>query len=204
MIVYGASGHGKVLIDLIRSTKIHNVDLVVDDNPDIQEILGIPVLQEVPTEFLKKELVFAIGNNKIRHKLACSGNFNFCRPLIHNKAVIAEEVSIGNGSVIMANSTINSDTKIGEHSIINTGSIVEHDVKIGNFCHISPGAVITGNVKVGKGTHIGAAAVIIPGISIGKWVTIGAGAVIIEDVPDFATVVGNPGRIVKFNEFRDE
>jgi acetyltransferase-like isoleucine patch superfamily enzyme len=46
---------------------------------------------------------------------------------------------------------------------------------------------------------VGIGAVVIPKISIGKWVTIGAGAVIIRDVPDFAVVVGNPGKIIKYN-----
>jgi acetyltransferase EpsM len=40
----------------------------------------------------------------------------------------------------------------------------------------------------------------IQGIKIGKWCAIGAGIVIIRDVPDGATVVGNPGRIIKIEE----
>jgi acetyltransferase EpsM len=55
-------------------------------------------------------------------------------------------------------------------------------------------------VKVGEGTHIGIGSSVIQGITIGKWVTIGAGAVIIRDIPDFAVVVGNPGKIIKYNE----
>lgn len=204
MILYGASGHAKVLIDLIRSTNSSSIDLIVDDDPDIQEIMGYPVKQEVPGEFKDKEIVFAIGNNRIRHKLAKSLKANYAAPLIHPKAVIAEDVCVGKGSVVMGSAIINPSTRVGDHSIINSGSIVEHDVKIGDFCHVSPGSVITGNVSMGKGSHIGASAVVIPGISIGKWVIIGAGAVIIEDVPDFAVVVGNPGRIVKFNELNDE
>jgi len=50
-----------------------------------------------------------------------------------------------------------------------------------------------------EGPHVGAGAVVIPNIIIGKWVTIGAGAVIIKDIPDFAVVVGNPGRVIKIN-----
>jgi acetyltransferase EpsM len=66
--------------------------------------------------------------------------------------------------------------------------------------HISPGAVLAGGVRVGIGSHIGIGAMVIPGKKIGQWCTIGAGAVIIEDVPNFATVVGNPGKIVKIVE----
>jgi len=59
---------------------------------------------------------------------------------------------------------------------------------------------LAGNVTVGEGSHVGIGASVIQGVTIGKWATIGAGSVIIKDVPDFATVVGNPGRIIKINK----
>jgi acetyltransferase-like isoleucine patch superfamily enzyme len=52
-------------------------------------------------------------------------------------------------------------------------------------------------VYIGEGAHIGAGSVVIQGIKIGKWSTIGAGTVVIKDVPDYATVVGNPGKTIK-------
>ena len=91
---------------------------------------------------------------------------------------------------------INSQVLIGRHCIINTGAVVEHDSILEDYVHISPKAAVAGNVRIGEGSHIGIGAVVIPGITIGKWTTIGAGSVIIKDVPDYATVVGNPGRIV--------
>ena len=81
---------------------------------------------------------------------------------------------------------------------------MEHDVQIEDFVHISPGSVITGGIKIGEGTQVGAGATVIPGITIGKWVTIGAGAVVINDIPDFAVVVGNPAKIIKFNKTNNE
>ncbi len=92
---------------------------------------------------------------------------------------------------------INVDTKIGKHCIINTAASIDHECVLEDFVHISPNATLSGGVYVGEGTHIGSGAVIVPNIKIGKWATIGAGAVIIRDVPDYATVVGNPGRIIK-------
>ena len=93
---------------------------------------------------------------------------------------------------------VNSGTKIGKHCIINSAAVVEHDYVIDDFVHVSPNATLTGGVEVGEGTYIGAAAVVIPNITIGKWVTIGA--VIINDVPDYAVVVGNPGKIINYNK----
>ncbi len=84
--------------------------------------------------------------------------------------------------------------------IINTGASVDHDNIIGDYCHISPQATLCGNVSVGEGTHIGAGAVVIPGIKIGKWAVIGAGSVIVRDVPDYAVVMGNPGKIKRYIE----
>jgi acetyltransferase EpsM len=68
-----------------------------------------------------------------------------------------------------------------------------------DFVHISPNAALAGNVHVGEGTQIGIGATVMQNIRIGKWVMVGAGAVIIRDVPDYAVVVGNPGRIIKMN-----
>ncbi len=77
---------------------------------------------------------------------------------------------------------------------------MEYDCELEDYVHVSPKAVLAGNVKVGEGTHIGVAAVVIPGVKIVKWCTIGAGSVIIRDVPDFAVVLGNPGRVIGSNK----
>ena len=68
-----------------------------------------------------------------------------------------------------------------------------------DFVHVIPNAALAGGVQVGEGSHIGISAYVSPGKKIGKWVTVGAGTVIINDIPDYAVVVGNPGRIIKYN-----
>ena len=98
-----------------------------------------------------------------------------------------------NGTVVMAGVSINADTRIGFHCIINTNASID-------YVYISPNAALAGNVLVKEGAHIGIGASIIQGVKIGRWSTIGAGAVIIDDIPDFAVVVGNPGKVIKFNE----
>jgi acetyltransferase EpsM len=98
---------------------------------------------------------------------------------------------------VFHNSVIQAGAAIGSHCIINTSASIDHDCVLADFVHVSPNATISGNVTVGEGTHIGAGATIIQGVTIGKWCTIGAGAVVIRDVPDNATVVGVPGKIIK-------
>lgn len=203
MNIYGASGHGKVIIDLVHSRmeEIHNI---LDDNPVITGIYDYPVVHNFTPEVLKRKTIVAIGDNKTRKKVVSNFSGAFYRGLSHATAVVDRTVEIGEGTVIMANASINADTMIAKHCILNTGCIVEHDCVLEDFVHISPGAVLAGGVKVGEGSHIGIGALVIPGKHIGKWCTIGAGAVIIDDIPDYATVVGNPGRIIKILDKENE
>ena len=168
------------------------------------ELLEFRIYHDLTPEMLDQKVVIAIGDNFTRKKVSKKLNGKFCQAMVHKSAIISNYVEIGDGTVVMANAVINSSSKIGEHCIINTAAVIEHDVSISDFVHISPSATITGNVEIGEGCHIGAGATIIPGIKIGEWVTIGAGATVISDVPDFAVVVGNPGRIIKYNKIENE
>lgn len=204
MIIFGASGHSKVILDIIDSIETKSINFILDDDRSKTKLLDYTIQHEFTSEMDDLEVVIAIGNNITRKKLAGRISNSFCKALVHSSARISKEAEIGEGSVIMANAVINSSTIIGRHCIINTSAIVEHDSQISDFAHISPGATITGNVKIGEGTQIGAGAIVIPGIEIGKWVTVGAGAVIIDNIPDYAVVVGNPGKILKFNRLEHE
>lgn len=203
MNIYGASGHGKVIIDLVRSRMLE-VHHILDDNRNIEKIYDFPVIHCCTPKILKYETIVAIGDNYIRKKKVISFRGSFYRGISHAAAVVDCTVKLGEGTVIMANATVNADTIVGSHCILNTNCVVDHDCLLENFVHISPGTVLAGGVEVGEGAHIGIGAMVIPGKKIGKWSTIGAGAVIIEDVPDFATVVGNPGRIIRIADKKNE
>ena len=197
--LYGASGHAKVIIDILNESKIA-IESIIDDNPKAKAILGIEIKRTEKFDLNSlKNTIISIGNNKTRKKLTSQLKTSFSNA-IHPKSIVSKTVSLGEGSVVMAGSVINADAKIGNHCIINTGAIIEHDCIIDNFVHISPRASLAGNVHVGEGSQIGINATIIQNIIIGKWAIIGAGAVVIKDIPDFAVVVGNPGRIIKFNK----
>ena len=199
MYLFGASGHCKVIIDIIYKSQLDVIEGVFDDNPTIENICNIPVIKTEKSDFfLSKCLIISIGNNKNRQKIASQISANYLTA-IHPNSVIASNVIMGEGSVIMAGAIINSDVSIGKHCIINSNAVVEHDCYLENFVHISPSASIAGNVSIGECAHLGIGSSIIQGVKIGKWATIGAGAVIIRDVPDYAVVVGNPGKIIKYN-----
>ncbi|RKS50571.1 sugar O-acyltransferase (sialic acid O-acetyltransferase NeuD family) [Gillisia mitskevichiae] len=197
MNIYGASGHGKVIIDIAESINIP-IEQIFDDNKNVSLLNGTPVIHDLDEIFLDSETIIAIGNNRIRKKVADSFTGRIADAIIHNSAIISPRSSINKGSVIMPSACVNSSTVIGKHCIINTASTIDHDCELGDYVHISPNAAIAGNVIIKEGTHIGIGAVVIPGIKIGKWATVGAGAVIINDIPDYAVVVGNPGKVIKY------
>lgn len=194
MYLYGASGHGKVIAEIVEKTGLL-VTAFIDSDKTKKELLGYKVLHKIPD--FPIEAVVTIGNNMIRQEIV-QQNYNFSfKTVFHPNANISKSCTLGEGTVVMAGVSINSDVLIGRHCIINTNASVDHDCIIEDFVHISPNAALAGNVKVGQGTHIGISASVIQGIKIGKWCTIGAAAVIIRDIPDGSTVVGNPGRIIK-------
>lgn len=199
MLLYGASGHAKVIIDCLEASKIL-IDGIFDDDISKNRILDYNVLGKYDNLLLKDiEIIIAIGNNQIRKRLSEKIKHKFGKT-IHPSATIQRNVLISEGSVIFHHAILQSSTKIGSHVIINTKASIDHDCIINNFVHIAPNATLCGGITIGEGALIGAGAVIIPNLKIGKWATIGAGAVVINDVPDNAVVLGNPAIIKKYNK----
>lgn len=199
MYLYGASGHGKVVGDILASNGIE-VIAFIDDNPTLSVFSNRTVyhsLAETGFDAENDQMIISIGNNLTRKKLTDSLEVGFGKG-VHSSAVLSQTSQVDEGTVIMANATINADSTVGKHCIINTNASVDHDCIVGDFAHLSPNAALAGDVHVGEGSHLGIGCCVIQGVRIGKWAIIGAGAVIIKDVPDFAVVVGNPGRIIKF------
>ena len=193
MVLYGASGHCKVVIDILESLGV-SIDYIVDDNPQVSELLGYAVKRNVG-EY--DELIVTIGSPNARKKVIESAKVKSYGTAIHPSAIISPRATIGEGTVVIPGAIVNACAKVGRHCIINTGSTVGHDVVLGDFVHVAPHATVTGAVTVGEGTWIGAGAVVRQGIHIGKGCMIGAGAVVVKDVPDGVTVVGNPAKILR-------
>lgn len=200
MIVFGASGHGKVIIEILESTGVSDIE--VWDDAEKPSIWQYPVLKPFHANAdLSKLCIISIGVNATRKRVAArlAEQVSFGKA-IHADACISPRATVDEGTVIMAGVTINADSTIGKHSIINTSAVVDHDCVVGDYTHISPNATLCGDVHLGEGTHFGAGATAIQGVRIGKWCTIGAGAVVISDIPDYATAVGCPARVIKINE----
>ena len=201
--IYGAGGHSQVIRHVLEICG-HEVTRTFDDKPD-----GVHRAYNKVNSGVRGNIegfphdgdpvIIAIGKNHEREEIA---EFLKCdyEIAVHPSAWIAENSSIGEGTVVFAGAIVQPNTVIGKHVIINTSASVDHDNVIGDFAHISPKAALCGHVEVGTGSHVGVGAVVIPKVKIGKWCTIGAGTVVLKDVPDYATVVGNPGKIIKIRE----
>jgi sugar O-acyltransferase (sialic acid O-acetyltransferase NeuD family) len=201
MYLYGAGGHSKVVTDILNSLNIEVVGMF-DDNPPNAKFKGMEIrdgirLLGLGFPELDAPLIISVGNNLRRAELARSIEANY-GTAIHGSTIISPKATVGVGTVILQGAIVQAGTKVGAHVLVNTAASIDHDNIIGDYAHISPHATLCGHVQVGEGTHIGAGAVVIPSIRIGRWCTVGAGAVVIRDIPDFATAVGNPAKVIKF------
>lgn len=199
VVIIGASGHAKVIADII----IKNGDRVVgflDDNTALPEtIIGYSYLDVISgwQKYMSDCcFVMGIGNNRIRRKIAKSLDVEWYTA-IHPSAQIAVDTHIGEGTVVMANAVINTSARIGRHCIINTGAVIEHDNRIADYVHVSPNAALCGTVSVGEMTHIGAGATVKNNTSICRDVVIGAGGVVVKDITESGTYVGVPAKKIK-------
>lgn len=190
--LFGASGHAKVIMDIISAQGDH-VGCLYDDARRFTEIHSVPVYKTNDSQ-ISGPLIISIGSNKIHKMISERYPLEYAKA-IHPLATVSPSATVGEGSVVMQGAIIQSDAHIGWHCIVNTGASIDHECLIGDFVHISPHATLCGNVHVGEGTWIGAGATVIPGVKIGRGCIIGAGSVVIRDIPDGATAYGNPCKI---------
>ena len=191
MILYGASGHGKVIIDILEANNTP-IDYIVDDNPQVNEVLGYEVRRNTGSY---DEAIISIGSAEIRRKIVESIDVKKYPVAMHPPAGVSPRAKLGEGTVVMQGAIIQTCVEIGKHCIINTGASVDHECRIGDYVHIAPHATLSGDVEVGDGTWIGAGSVVKQCIRIGRNCMIGAGAIVVKDVPDGVTIIGVPGKI---------
>ncbi|MCR5665476.1 MAG: acetyltransferase [Eubacterium sp.] len=203
VVIIGASGHGKVIADIIEKSG-DKVAGFLDDALNEDDIFcGYRVLGKVPDfpKYLENHVfIIAIGSVEPRERIARELSEKNARiyTAIHPSAQISNlDVKIAQGTVVMANAVINAGTAIGSHCIINSSAVVEHDNTIGDFTHVAVGAKIAGTVQVGKRCWIGIGACVINNINICDKCMIGAGAVVVKSIETPGTYVGIPAKLLK-------
>lgn len=205
IVLVGAGGHAKVVLDALRASGLEVsgvVDPALANNLSVWRDLPVmgsdqDLLRLPPDEV---ELVNGLGSlpgQSLRRQIFekfISAGFTF-RSVSHPSAIIGSGVQLHEGTQLMAGTIVQADCIIGRNTILNTGARIDHDCDIGAEVHIAPGAVISGGVRIGEGVHIGTGASVIQGIKLGAGAVIGAGAVVVRDVPGNARVMGPSPRI---------
>jgi len=208
LLIYGAGGHGRVVLDAALQQGHYRILGFLDDEPALhgRTFHGVEVLGG--GELLQNEahgadwIVVAVGSPRLRADIVARVELPGRRfgTVLHPSAVIGSGATIGAGSMILPMAVVHTDAVLAEHVIVNTGATVDHDARVARCVHIAPGAHIGGGAVLGEGALIGIGASIVPSIQIGKKATVGAGAVVVNDVPDGVTVAGVPARPIESRE----
>lgn len=206
VLVLGAGGHAKVLIEALSAASVEIIG-VVDPDPGLMgmTVLGVRVLGD-DREVLKYSsgavrLVNGLGSIGLpTRRQSLFEQFKdqgyIFETVVHPSAVVATDAQLGEGCQVMAGVVIQPGCRVGENAILNTRVSIDHDCCIGDHVHIAPGSVLSGNVSVGKSTHIGTGSILIQSINVGYHTVVGAGSVLLKDVPSGVTVYGVPAKVV--------
>ncbi len=208
--IFGAGGFGrevKFMIEQINKVQ-KEWDFIGfwDDDSDTPEIVNgahyLGGMDELNDFYEELYLVCAVGEPNIKEKVINKiKNPKIKFPvLIHPSAVAgdANNVFIGEGSIITAGVIITTNINIGKHVILNLCCTVGHDTEIGDYCSFMPSVNISGEVNIMNNVYVGTGAKIINQLEIGKNTTVGAGAVVAKSLPKNCVAVGVPAKPIKF------
>lgn len=187
LVVLGAGGHARVVADAARAggRRVERL-LDRDSQEDVAKLAG------------RCDFVPAIGEQAARRHASLEALQKGATlvAVIHPRAVVSADAKVGAGAVVLAGAVVNPGVELGRFAIVNTAAAVDHDCWLSDGVQLGPGARLAGDVEVGEDACIWTGAIVAPGLRVGARATVGAGAVVISDVPDDATVVGNPARMV--------
>ena len=155
LIIIGGGEHGKVIADAAFKQNRYKVVGFVDDSWPLNVILddGLPVLGRTKDAEEMAKLadffIVAIKHNKEREFLFKKfSKYLKAATVIHPSAVISMNTTIGDGSVVLANSVLSVNVKLGFNVIVNSMVFIDHDSVIGNHAHLAPGTIIGNNMEI--------------------------------------------------------
>ncbi|MDY8136278.1 NeuD/PglB/VioB family sugar acetyltransferase [Aquimarina sp. 2201CG5-10] len=207
ILVIGASGHAKVVVDTIELGNEYKIEGFIDSfKPEGEKVLGYEILgkEEIIPDLIKKGIrkgIIAIGDNWTRYSMYSKINemapdFEFVS-LIHPSAIVSKYATIGKGTVILTAGKVNADADVGDFCIINTNANLGHDCIMKNFSSLAPSVTVGGTVTIGEFSAISLGANIIQNLSIGNHTVIGSGAVVTHDISDHKVAYGIPAKVIR-------
>jgi UDP-perosamine 4-acetyltransferase len=201
IVVIGAGGHAKVVIDCLRLSG-WNVVGCTDADPTPRNCAGAPVIgSDDVLEALKPQGVShafcALGANRLRQRIGQQLiGLGFELPSVAGPGSwLSPSAVIGQGVAVLPGAIINVETVVGDLAIVNTNANVDHDCVLGRASHIGPGCALAGEVHVGDRTFVATGSVVIPRRRIGEDSVVGAGSVVVSDLPAGVIAYGNPARV---------
>ena len=191
--IAGAGGLGRETLDCALALGL-DVAGFCDDALAGQEIRGLPVV--APGEVDGSTYVVGIAEPGARYRLSEILEERGLEPatLIHPRAIVGPDTTIGAGSVILGGAHVSSSVTIGRHVHVNYNATVGHDAVLDDQVTVYPGANVSGSVRLEAAVTVGSNAVVLQGRTIGRGGFVGAGAVVTRDVTPGTVVVGNPAR----------
>lgn len=192
LIVIGAGGHARVVIDVLKSGGlVPGGCLDADRRLWGRTLDGVPILGGdeylsglPPSRFalvngLGAALKTAPRSGLFERLLARGYQFP---PVVAASAYISPSAVVEAGAQVFSRAVLNPGVVVAADSIVNTGAIVEHDCRVGAHAHVCPGAILCGGVELGAGAFVGSGAVVLPGIRLGPRAVVAAGVVVRKDI----------------------
>lgn len=179
---------------------------------EVQAQMGIELFRFVSDEYWKEGdnkllplskfnpdkyvVMIAVANSKDREDIVKqlpvnTHYFTFIHPTAQ---LMNDDIIIGEGSFIGANSIITCNVEIGKHAILNRANHIGHDCRIGDYFSAMPGSIVSGNVNLGNKVYLGTNSSIREKITICDNVTIGLNTGIVKDISLSGTYIGQNTR----------
>lgn len=207
IVIFGVGGMARdlhaLLRDLVLVTSCFELLGFLDDDPTKhgQRLHGLPVLGDATWIARNTRVEVAVGvggppaKRRVVHRLRTAGaRFP---SLVHPSAVVGQDVTLGEGTVVSAGCVLTTDISVGPFVTLNTACTLAHDDLVDAYATLAPGVHLAGNVRLRTGAELGIGAVAIQGVTVGEWSIVGAGAVVTTDLEPNTTAVGVPARVVK-------
>jgi len=190
LALFGYGGHAREAACQIEQ----EVTFFVDDK--YLNDVAKPISEFYPEEYM---MIVAVADSKDRADIVAklpkeTKYFTFIHPSVY---IIDDNIQVGVGSFIGANSILTTNIKLGDHALLNRGNHIGHDSVAGDFFSMMPNAIVGGNVTIGDNVYLGSCSNVREKINITSDVLIGMNAAVVKDITESGTYVGVPAKKIK-------
>lgn len=196
LLIVGAGGHARVVASVARRAGWTVAGFLDDRRPVGEEFAGARVLGPLDTSesWMGPDgadgLFLAVGDCSARRALMQRFAGASIPVLIDPSAVVAPDVSVGDGTVVMAGAVVGPGCRLEANCIVNTGAVLEAECRLAAHSHVCPGTVLGAGAEVGEASMVGTGALLLAGVRVGAGCLVGAGALVRRRLADGSRFVG--------------